>query len=232
MSTNPQAVEAFASNFQAQAVVQNSGTYRAIPVSWTVNESEKEDSKSVWISMQFAIFQQWDAASSQWSQEWPSGYYVYGSQFIVKRDGSVSDGPVKALSDANLWFGNFDDFKEGKTPPKVAVIVEVEEEEYNGKTSMRVKWINPDADAPKARSGGLKAPDASKLESLRARFQSQTRAIAGPKGTGQATPPPVATSAPAPAATPAPVAAPAPAAPQPLDGGIAPPVLGAQDTPF
>jgi len=176
----------------AQVPLNEAGTFRAYPLSWTVEASENEDSKSVAIALQFAIFQKWHPEPSgtggQWSQEWPQGYYVYGRTYVVGRDGKTKPGAIEALAKAGLWDGDWD--KIASPPPNVFVLIDVEANEYGGKTTYRAAWINPNADTPKPRTGGFAPADESLLASLRARFGGETRAIAGGKPAGAAPPPP------------------------------------------
>ncbi len=203
---------------RAQVQLDRAGTFRAYPLSWTVESSDKPDSQSVAIAIQFGIFQQWhpdeNGNGGQWSQEWPQGYFVYGRSFVVGRDGKTKAGAVEALAKAALWNGDWDAL--AGTPPNVFVLIEVEPNEFGGKTTYRAAWINPNADVPKPRSGAFAPADESLLASLRARFGGETRAIAGGKPAGHAPAPPApggATRPAAPSATPQRPVAPAGPAP-------------------
>lgn len=241
------AITRFQEAFEGQAEWKETGTYRAVPIEWTISESTKEESQSVSIRFKFGILQRWTPGTNggQWSAEWPSGYFAYGEQYIVGKEGNLLDKGVRALSEANLWHGDFDAL-DGPVPP-VAVLIEIGEETYNGETRVKVKWINPDSDEPRAR-GGLPKADKDTLASLRSRFQSATKAIAGakPSGAAPAPPRPQAAGGPSPAVAPAvapsaavapapPPAAPAPPAPPSAPGGggaIEPLDLSDESTPF
>lgn len=218
---------------RAQVQLDRAGTFRAYPLSWTVEASDKPDSQSVAIAIQFGIFQQWHPdekgdGTGQWSQEWPTGYFVYGRSFVVGRDGKTKAGAVEALAKAGLWNGDWDAL--GGAPPQVFVLIDVEANEYGGKTSYRAAWINPNADAPKPRTGAFAPVDESLLHSLRARFGGETRAIAGGKPAGQAPAPPAPGGAARPATPPA-AAAPTPQRTPPPAGGGAPPATRPAATP-
>lgn len=212
---------------RAQVQLDRAGTFRAYPLSWTVEPSDKADSQSVAIAIQFGIFQQWHPDESgnggQWSQEWPQGYFVYGRSFVVGRDGKTKAGAVEALAKAGLWNGDWDAI--AAAPPQVFVLIDVEANEYGGKTTYRAAWINPNADVPKPRTGAFAPADESLLASLRARFGGETRAIAGGKPAGHAPAPPAPGGAPrpaAPAAAPQPQRPPAPAGAPPASSATPP----------
>lgn len=216
---------------RAQAQLDRAGTFRAYPLSWTIEPSEKEDSQSVAIAIQFGIFQQWHpdekGEGGQWSQEWPQGYFCYGRTFIVGRDGKPKAGAVEALKKAGLWNGDTDEL--GGPPPQVFVLIDVEPNEYRGQTSFRANWIHPNADVPPKRTGGFAPADESLLASLRARFGGQFKAIAGGKPPAGGPPAPPAKTAPPPAG--GPPAATKPAATPPTSATPPrPPVPGAGAT--
>lgn len=182
-----------------QTPLSDVGTFRAYPIAWTIEPSDK--SQSVAIAIRFAIHQQWHAEQKVWSEEWPIGYYTEGRSWVVGKDGNIGEKAVTALKKAGLWDGDWD--KIAEAPPRVFVHLDVELETFEGKPRHRAAWIKPDADEPAAR-GGFAPANADLLTSLRSRFQSSTRAIAAGKPAGTAPPPPKTTpalGAPAPAAT-------------------------------
>lgn len=175
------------------------GTYRVRPIAWTVQESPKEGSHSVALRVAYSIVARWDAEGKAWTEDWPVGWHVDGFHWIVKKDGQLNDSAVRMLKDAGVWNGDFS-ILEVEPPQNVTVLATVEENTYEGKTSYRVNWVDPNADEPRQR-GGFKPADPNLLASLRTRFQSQVRAVAG--GSPQGTPPsPPATGGPGKEATP------------------------------
>lgn len=177
--------------------VTNEAKFRATPIAWTVKEF---DSGSVSVVFIFAIQQQWHEKEEAWSTPWPAGYISQGQSWIVKSrvegqaKSAMNEQAIANLSECGLWNGDFEAFT--GAPPQVTVIIDVQEETYNGKTFHRAAWIEPNADKPKERPGGFQPASADLLSSLRSRFQGATRAIAGPPPSGAVTPPPGVVQAP------------------------------------
>jgi len=210
-------------DLRAQKEIDREGIFRAFPLAWTLEEpSGKPDkdtqqpSQSQPIAFQFAIYQEWgkDAnGTGAWSDPWPEGYFIYGRQYIIGKTGEMNEGAVKALADAGLWNGEFDEI--AGPPRNVMVIVTVERNDYGGKTSYRVSWINANADVPSERTG-FKPVDPSVLALTRQRFQQKARAIAGgAKGGRPPAPPGGPAAAPTPTPPPPPSSPAAPAAARP-----------------
>ncbi len=187
-----------------QNQLEKEGVYRAFPVSWTIEQSTKNDSQSVAIAFMFAIYSEWwgkdkgDGSDHGWSEEWAPGYFTVNRTWIVKKDGELNSGAINSLAKCGLWDGDWDKF-EGP-PPNVFVLVDVGSETWEGKLRFRANWINPDAAEP-AERGGFKPTDPAMLTAMRARFQQKTKALAGgaPSGGAPAQPQPAAVVQPQPA---------------------------------
>lgn len=182
-----------------QRPLEDDGVYRGFPVSWTVEPSTKEGSESVAIAFRFAVHQKWHPEQKDWSEVWPTGYFVENRTWIVKVDGKPNPGAIESLSKCGLWDGDWD--KLAGPVPNVFVLLDVAAETYEGTTRYRANWVNPNADEPKAR-GSFSPADPDLLASMRQRFQSQTKAIAGGKKGGAAPAPPAPSPAAAPTAAP------------------------------
>lgn len=172
---------------------RGAGNYRVRPIAWTVQKSPRDDSQSTAIRIAYSIVARWDAESEQWV-DWPQGWFVYGQHWIVKRNGQLNESAVRMLRESGVWNGDFSAL-EDDPPQNVTAIATVAENVYEGNVSYRVDWVDANADAPRTR-GGFKPADPELLASLRARFQSQVRAIGG--GSPQGTPPAPPASGPAP----------------------------------
>lgn len=178
-----------------QQPLDKEGVYRAWPISWALQESTKDESKSVAVAIRFVVHQMWHGKDVGWSQPYPAGWFCDGHVWIVKKDGSLNQGAIANLQKCGLWDGDFDKFMQ--PPPNYFVHIDVGSEQYEGKLRYRANWVNPDADEPSVR-GGFQPTNPDLVQSLRQRFQPQTKAIAGGQRTGAPPPPP---AAPAPAIT-------------------------------
>lgn len=214
-----------------QHQLEDEGVYRAFPIAWTVEEKE---SGAVSIAFEFGIRSKWHGKEAGWSVDWAPGYFTTNRTWVVKKNGDLNQTAVDNLGKCKLWNGDWDAL--AGPPPNVFVLVTVGAETYEGKLRYRADWINPDADEPTAR-GGFAPADPNVLATLRSRFQSKTRAIAGGTGGGPAPAPPTPTPA-APGATPAAPTAPtparrpaAPAAPGAPSGGAPAPTPAVAPTP-
>jgi len=217
-----------------QQLVEEEGTFRMFPISWTLEESEKTG--SVALAIRMGVSQKWHGREAGWSEQYPPGWYSEHRAWILIRpkdgqgntianaDPVLSEKTVKRLAECGLWDGDFDKIQ--GPPPAVYVLCDIELEQQEGyKARHRINWVNPNADEPKAR-GAFAPVDRGLLDKLRAKHQQKARAItSAPPGTAPAAPPPphspvqavpVAPAAAAPVQTaPAAPRAVAPAAPRP-----------------
>ena len=164
-----------------------------------VGFSNKEGSEAVqwWAKCHAQEF--FDEQQQQWVpwSEYDQGITAFLN--IIKKDGTPNDSQIKNLIEALGWDGV--DFAWLDTVENFSdkiVQITCEYQEYNGKTSLRVAWLNPE----NFEGVQLKKLDASQVKSLNARYGSMLRAIAPPKQ---------AATAPAPGAAKAPAKAPPPA---------------------
>lgn len=164
------------------------GIFKAKPIEWAVRRTE--GSKSVAINIRFHIIAQLD--TGEWV-DWSTyeDHHVYGAFYVVKKDGGVNQNPVEQLSQCLGWNGSFAQVL-NQAPPDVVVQITVKEDEYHGKTSFKVQWMNPGDHAP-----GMRGEDESGAKELDAMFGSQLRAVAtassgAPKAapSGKPAPPP------------------------------------------
>lgn len=199
-----------------QRALEEEGQFRAFPVAWTL---EPKESGAVAIAFRFAVQAKWHGKDG-WSAEWPPGYFVDNRTWVVKkpvaakdnqaaRPAEINQAAVENLSKCSLWNGDFDAL--AGPVPSVFVIIDVASEVWESKTRFRANWVNPNADEPTAR-GGFTPADPDVLQQMRARFGSQTRAVAGGKKTGTPSGPPTSVPAPQVGTTPAaPPSGPSPA---------------------
>jgi hypothetical protein len=173
--------------------LEHEGVFKATPTAWGLQDSQ--NTQSVALVVTFKILEQF--ADGGW-QDWREyeDHEITGWFYIVKKDGGVNTATVENLVKSIGWDGNLD-LSAG--PQDITCQITTANEEYNGKTTLKVQWLNPGDYTP-----GIKTVDPAKASDLQRRYGSQMRAAAAaakPKHTAttKATPPP---PRPAPAPTP------------------------------
>lgn len=164
--------------------LEREGIFKAKPLTWAVFQA---DSGAVGISMSFLILAQVDG------MEWVSwaeaeDHVVYGTIWVVKKDGSIVVKNVEDMYAALGWEGGMAEVS-GPVPDRVCQVT-VKAEEYKGKTQYKVAFIAPEDYVPGPQSA---APE--DVKKIDARFGSLLRAAAaGAKkasgGATKAAPPP------------------------------------------
>lgn len=151
------------------AILNQPGVFKALPVAWSIQESEG-GSQSVALVIEFLIREEWE--NGEWTS-WAEyeDHTIRGYFYIVKRDGTVNAKQVESLAKSLGWTGDLRAV-EGDPPDRLCQIV-VKEEVYQGKTQVKVKWINPEDYTP-----GLMGVDAETVGGLQTRFGSLLRAAA------------------------------------------------------
>lgn len=154
------------------------------------------------VVLRFALVE--EHADGEWRSVESENLDVVAYCYIEKRDGTLNDFQIDALKEAFGWPG-VDPFwfEEQKELPSVQVTLEGEE--YNGKTRIRVKFINGYDSEP----GGISHADAEGRRAMLSRLGHKLRAHSG----GRPAPAPKPTGAPIPPPKPAAAQAQAPSAP-------------------
>jgi hypothetical protein len=165
------------------------GIFKAIPQSWAIRKNDQ--TQSVGISIEFLITAQLEG--SEWTP-W-AGYAdhsVWGTFYVVKKDGTVNQSAVEQLAQSLGWNGDLRAITLG--PPATEVQITVKEEIYDGKSRLKATWINPGDYSPQP--SGASQEDMTKLQT---RYGSLLRAaVAGATKNGpplqakKPTPPPPA----------------------------------------
>ena len=144
------------------------GNFKAIPISWGLEDNE--NSQSIAIAIEFRITAMMDGG--QWV-DWTvyEEQTIIGRFYIIKRDGGVSQFTIDSLVAALGWDGRTDNMEAG--PPAVECQITTATEEYKGKTSLKVKWLNHVNYSP-----GIGGVDATKAAGISTQFGSLLRAAA------------------------------------------------------
>ena len=174
--------------------LEQEGIFRAVATAWSLGRT-KEGSRSIPVVIDFTVTAKLD--DGVWT-DW-TGYddqTIEGRFYVVGKDGAPNAANVERLARCLGWTPDALD----SAPPGTVVQIEVRPEDYNGKTTLKVKWLNPADFVPAAA-----AQSPAEVHAFKAQFGSQMRAIAAAatKGNGAKAGPPPARK---PAPTPGPVA--------------------------
>lgn len=149
--------------------LDRAGVFKARPIAMGLQPSRETKSVAVWIEFQITA-QQDGSEWTDWSEY--EDHSITGFFYIVKRDGNVNVPTVENLAAVLDWDGNPETI--GGDPPDILVQITVEEDTYNGKTALKVKWLNS-ADY----QGGVSTATPDQVKAISAQFGSVLRAAAG-----------------------------------------------------
>ena len=173
-------------------ILDREGTFKVAMNNWGIQNAR--ETQSVALVIEFRVLSQMDG--DQWI-DWSEyeEHTITGWFWIIKKDGGINTVTVESLAGAIGWDADLTKIQNG--PPSVACQITTAQEEWNGKISLKVKWINPEDYVP-----GLKTESPAEVADINARFGSQLRAAAAsakakaPAPTGPV--PPAAASGPPP----------------------------------
>lgn len=151
--------------------IDRSGWFKAKPKQWHV---WKASSGAIAINITLEILAQWNGESwDSWFEF--ATHHVLGAFYVIGKEGKVNSKAVEQLSESMGWDGDLRSVKDD--PPRLEVVVQVKESEYEGKTSFKVNWMHPDGYTP---SFGASPDEVKKMQaefgpSLRAAASSVTK---------------------------------------------------------
>lgn len=148
------------------------GVFKAAPISWGVNRSD--NSQSIALVVEYKILAQYEGGD--WTS-WESyeDHTIHGYHYVIKRDGNLNQKTFENLVECIGWGGSFRDTE--LPPPAVVCQITVAAEEYNGKTTLKVQWINTEDYTP-----GPSTLPPGELSNLDNRYGSLMRAAASASG--------------------------------------------------
>ena len=161
--------------------LDRAGTFKARPVAMGLQNAKESKSVAVWIEFQITAQQE----GEDWT-DW-TGYEdhsIVGYFWIVKKDGSVNTRTVENLAEVLDWDGNPDTIM--GDPPDISVQITVAEDTYQGRTSLKVQWLNP-VDY----QGGIATATPEQVQQIKVQFGSLLRAAAGAARKTKAAPKPL-----------------------------------------
>lgn len=139
--------------------------------------------------MQFGIIESQNAAGG-WENIEQYQLQIIGYFYPIKKDNTVNTNTYNNLRECTGWNGAGLDTLHALDLSALILQIEVNAEEYLGKTTLKVGWIHPED-----YEGGFKKLDAPKVKALAMQYGSILRASAGPVAAK-----PAAASAPRPTA--------------------------------
>ena len=182
------------------------GLFNAYPVEIGVDETGPNNLTTCIIN--FRLYEELQS-SGEWADCADEKFEVTGYFYLEKKDGSLNSITIDSLKAALGWDGRDPFWLQDTDLSQHPVQVKLAFEEYNGKTRLKVQYLNPYGSTG---SGGVTKADAPTRKSITNRLGSKLRALAGPAK--PAVPPKLPPAKPKAPATPAPT--PAPAAPAEL----------------
>lgn len=173
--------------------LDRAGTFQAIPYRWAVKPAKDEQSKSISVAIEFKILAQKNGDDFESWEEYED-HFVNGYFAVVKRDGTVNTYAVQQLVEAIGWDMMLSSVNNGQ-PPKIACQIVVEQSNYNGQVSFRVKWLNPigfepqPARASEAEVAQMESQYGGLLRAAGSKFKPPVAAPEQPQMTNRVEPP-------------------------------------------
>ena len=146
------------------------GRFKAKPADWGMKTTRDSGIPEFWI--EFFITDIW--ADNDW-QDWSEyGQSIAGFFYPFKKGGDPNSKTIDTLKDCLGWDGtSLTSLAEGNWSGQVVQIT-VEDEEYNGKKKLKVKWMNTEDSSP-----GLKKMDSTEVKSMASNWDAKLRAMNG-----------------------------------------------------
>lgn len=183
------------------------GLFNAHPVDIGVDETGPN--KLATCIIRFRLYEELQP-TGEWADCRAENFEITGYFYIERKDGSLNSVAIDALKSALGWDGRNPFWLQETDLSGHPVQVKLAAEQYNGKTRMKVQYLNPFGATG---GGGVTKADDSTRKSITDRLGSKLRATAGPAPAAKPAAPATPASPPnLPPAKPK-VAAPPPAAP-------------------
>lgn len=118
--------------------VERPGKYRGFAVGWALQPATNKGSVAVRIDLEVTE----ELQGEEWLSIADARYApirIAAFVYPIKQAGQVNESGVNQLVDAFGWDGDLRSFD--APPPDFLVQIDITEEEYNGKSSLKVKWL-------------------------------------------------------------------------------------------
>ena len=160
------------------------GRYVARPMEWTVGEGENENRLPQFVC-RFSLLQHWNGTA--WDDVSADDLQITGYFYLAKTNGRLNTFTIDALKSSLGWDGSSIAGLANGDWSNTEVQVTVGQEEYQGKTKTKVKFINPRDSSPTG--APLDAADPQVVQSLDAKYGAMLRALNGNAKPANNTPP-------------------------------------------
>lgn len=162
--------------------IDREGTFRAEIIGYGLKEME---SGAVAVNIHVQLTEAWDSEGQAWGDWREHNVEAYGDVWIVKKDnGGINAKGAKSLVDCAGWDGDPEAIVNQTWKPTPCQVV-VKREEYEGKVSFKVAFVNEFDRTPGANLGNV-TPE--KAKTLASKFGSQFRALIGNRNRNSAPP--------------------------------------------
>jgi hypothetical protein len=152
-------------------MVDRPGDFRGVVEEYGVRKTDK--SKSVGVNILMRITEMYDHDAQEWVG-WDYQHHVYGTIWVIKKDGTPNDNGVKSAVEALDWDGSFTSLS-AKTWKPAPCSFSVVEKEYQGSTSLEISFFNEYDRVP---GGGMKQLDENEVKAIQAQYGSPLRGLA------------------------------------------------------
>lgn len=176
--------------------VDRAGHFQAEIIDYGLKDAE---SGAVAVGLKVKLLAEWNQDAEQWDDWTQYDVDAIGDVYVVKKDGKLNEGQVKSLVQFAGWDGSLESIAERSWQPTKCQ-VQIEADEYKGKTRFRVGFINEFGRKP---GPSINTVDNVKAKELQARHGAALRALTGNLRRTAAPSPSSRPSAPPPAAKPA-----------------------------
>ncbi len=163
------------------------GLFNAYPVNVGVTDSGPNNLATVIVG--FRLFE--ELVNGEWVDCSQEAIDVTGYFYLEKKDGQVNNVAVDALRTALNWTTDDPAWLQETDLSQVPVQLKLGNEEYNGKTKIKVQFLNPYGST----AGGIPKGDAQTHQGIRLRLSDKLRAYMG--GTPAPAPKPAPRTTPA-----------------------------------
>lgn len=151
--------------------IDREGTFQGLILEYGLRE---EKSGSLAVTVRARLDRIWDSETEIW-QDWQEyEMEADGFLYIIKKNGEPNNGQIESLVKFAGWDGTIASISESTWHPTPCQF-SIEANEYQGKTTYRIAYINENNRIP----GQLGNVSADKLKALEVKYGASLRAIAG-----------------------------------------------------